>query len=65
MGGVIKGGGRDSGHGWRVGMVLWVVRVGLEGNMVMWGVVGKVSARTLRLLCYLLFLGLQCAERKS
>ena len=43
----IMGGGWAWYNGWRVGMVQWVVRVGLEGNMVMWGVVGKVSARTL------------------
>ena len=51
MGGVIKGGGWDSGYGWRVGMELWVVRVGLKGNMVMWGLVGKVSIRRLRFWC--------------
>ena len=43
--------GQDEGwrvglvKGWRVGLVEWVDWVGSEGNMVMWGFVGKVLNR--------------------
>ena len=58
MGGVFKGGGwvKTMGggwawrsgldNGWRVGMMKWVDGFGCEGNVVMWGIVGKLSLRT-------------------